>query len=117
VEPPAVDLDDQRQVGAGPRPPRLDARGEPVNGVAEPLEDGGEEAALLVAVAASPPSDELRAHDVEGNSLVLLENDVDVLERDGLDVGAHQLFQRPRRRRARRLPDPREVRVDVNLRG
>src|SRR5947208_3227016 len=63
--PPAMAVDDEGHVRGRGGPPRLDARAQPVHGVAEPLEDGGEEATLFVAVATPPPTDELRAHDVE----------------------------------------------------
>jgi hypothetical protein len=111
---PPVDVDDTGHVRVRPRPPRLEARGEPVHGVAEQFEDGGEEAVVLVAVAAPPPSDELRAHDVERNPLVLPENDVDVLERDRLDVRAHEVSQCFRRRWTSLLPGPREVGVEID---
>ena len=62
--------------------------------VAQPFEGGGEDRAVLEAVAAAAPADELLLDGVEGDAGVLAEQHVDVVEREGAHVRLVQLGER-----------------------
>ena len=62
--------------------------------VPEPLERGREEHAVLEAVAAAAATHELRLHRVQRDPRVLVEQDVDVVERERPDVRLVEGVQR-----------------------
>ena len=59
--------------------------------VAEPLEHCREQRSVLEAIAATPATDELRLDGVESDSRMLLEQHVDVVERER----PHVCFEQP----------------------
>ena len=62
--------------------------------VAEPFQGGGEDRAVLEAVAAPAAADELLLDGVEGDAGVLAEQHVDVVERERAHVRLVQLGER-----------------------
>ena len=66
----------------------------PLHGVAEPLERGGEQRSVLEAISAPPATDELRLDGVESDSRMLLEQHVDVVERERPHVCLEQPVER-----------------------
>ena len=81
--------------------------------VPEREQDGVEQGGVLEAVAAPPARHELLDHGRERHPRVLLEEHVDVVEREGPDVGCEQLLQRRRRGWCGRGAGAGEVGVDV----
>ena len=77
-----------------------DAREEPVDRVPEALERRREQQAVLVAVAAAAPGDQLGLHALEVDGDPAAERDVEVLERDRGDVRAVERRERRRPGRA-----------------
>ena len=65
----------------------------------QPLEDGGELRAVLEAVAAAAPADELRLHLLEPDPRMLVEQPVDGVEGEGADMGLVQGVESRSRRR------------------
>jgi hypothetical protein len=118
-EPRAVELDEQDQVRS--RLARLARRGvdglagEEGDVVAELVQEPGEEAVQLVAEAAAPTRDDLVVDRVELHGERSARSDVEILERNRVEVREAQLGQRVEGRRLRcARRDPVEVGADVH---
>ena len=114
-----IELDADEEVGARghevARALEPNACAEGVGLESELGEDGEEQGVLLEAVAAAAVVDELA---LEGGELEVdgaAEEDVEVLERDGLDVRGHDRVQGVEGRRARPvIADAREVGIEID---
>ena len=85
--------------------------------VAQPLQCRREQDGVLEAVPAPSATDELLLDRVQAHAGVLVEQHVDVVEREGPDVGLVQRVQCSPRRRRGLPPDPAQVAAQVELLG
>lgn len=88
----------------------MNAGGEPGHAIAEPVQRGGEEEVVLMAVAAPSPPNELPLEAVRVESDGSPEGDVEVLERHRRHVSAVERGQgRPRRNEVTPVPESIQV--------
>jgi hypothetical protein len=110
---PAVEGDDQVEVRTRGLPRVPDAREARRDVVTQSREHRVKERAVLEAVATAMPTDELVLHRGERDARVLVEQHIEVLEREGAHVCGLQARERAHRGRLGRRPDAGEVSVQA----
>ncbi len=109
-------VDMQGQVGAWSRIDIIvaDPRQQPIDAVAEPFQHGAEQQPMFVAVTTAPTGDQLGLEAVDVESDTATEDQVKVLERDGVDVSPVQRGKRrPGGIQAPSVPSPCQVGIEV----